>query len=245
MIEQNHNDVRELAMSAVSGWLTQYIEIPGFRDWKNQSMVATLTNDIDDQQLVIKPFPHSDEVISEHRVISSYLNLVTALQDIAEMEYYFRRYPFSGLPVSRANHLRHTCEAFFSKIYIFEERLTQTLNEIQRVTLPQKLNVSGIKKAFQKSFRKDLRERNDIHHHVPYKDVELDQISMINLLQYAPTADFCGEELERLRYRQVSKDWVLRVRSRTNAASRFVDAVGSAMLQHCDFLEQGGNSASE
>lgn len=238
MTKPEDDNVRERAMNAVSGWLTRYLEIPGFRDWKNQSIKATLLEGVDEQSHEIEPFPHPDKIINEHNVISSYLNLLTALQDMAEMEYYFRRYPFQDLPVSRSNHLRHTCEAFFSKIYTFEERLAHVLNQINSVISPAKLNVSSTIKSFQKTFKKERRERNDIHHHTPYKDIEIDQISMINLLKLSNPTDARGATFERFRYRKISRDWASRVKSRTNAASKYVDAVGYAMLEHCDFLQE-------
>jgi hypothetical protein len=246
MMEPKESDIRELAMNAISGWIKRYVEIPGFNEWKNRSITATILNGFESTNCSIDTFPHSEAVLSEHAVIPAYLNLVTALQDIAEMEYYFRRYPFNGLPVSKSNHLRHTCEAFFSKLYIFEERMALALNEIDRVITPKKIDVGSVRKAFQKTFKKELRERHNIHHHFRYRDIEVDQISMIDTLSIAPSVDAVAMgRLERFAYRRTTRDWVLRVKSRTKAASDFVDAVGRVMLTHCDFLDQNDKEADE
>jgi hypothetical protein len=246
MMEPNESDTRELVMNAISGWLNRYVEIPGFKAWKNRSINATIMNGFELTTCSIDPFPHSEAVLSEHAVITAYLNLVTALQDIAEMEYYFRRYPFNGLPVSKGNHLRHTCEAFFSKLYIFEERMTLTLNEIDRVITPKKIDIGSVRKAFQKTFKTDLRERHNTHHHFHYRDIEVDQISMIDTLSIAPSVDAAAmARLEQFAYRRATRNWVLRVKSRTKAASHFVDAVGRAMLTHCDFLDQSDKEPNE
>ena len=246
MMEPKESDIRELAMNAISGWLNRYVEIPGFKEWKNRSITATIMNGFESTNCSIDPFPHSEAILSEHAVITAYLDLVTALQDIAEMEYYFRRYPFNNLPVSKSNHLRHMCEAFFSKLYIFGERMTLALNEIDRVITPKKIDVGSVRKAFQKAFKKDLRERHNTHHHFRYRDIEVDQISMIDTLSISPNVDATGmARLERVAYRRATRDWVLHVNSRTKAASHFVDAVGRAMLTHCDFLDQNDKEPNE
>ena len=69
---------------------------------------------------------------------------------------------------------------------------------------------------------------------------------MINTLSIAPNVDATEmARLELFAYRRATRDWVLRVKSRTKAASHFVDAVGRAMLTHCDFLNQNDKEPNE
>ena len=43
-------------------------------------------------------------------MVVSYLDLIGSVETLRECDYYFRRYPFKGLPVSRHRHLLNVCE---------------------------------------------------------------------------------------------------------------------------------------
>ena len=99
----------------------------------------------------------------------SYFALMKSHEAMTDTQYYFRRFPFKGLPVSHEQHLRYICEMFFSRIYEFRERLKRSLNAIN-IVIETDLAIKQVLKSFSKEFDQDLRERNSIHHFSHFED---------------------------------------------------------------------------
>lgn len=76
---------------------------------------------------------------------------------MADCEYYYRRFPFYNLPVSKDAHIRYMCEMFFNRIYEFSERMKRCLNAANVVIAPKKLNVGSVVKSFARDFKTELK----------------------------------------------------------------------------------------
>ena len=49
-------------------------------------------------------------------------------KNLRQCEFYFRRYPFRGMPVSKADHIRNICEMYFAQFYVMRSRIKTCLN---------------------------------------------------------------------------------------------------------------------
>jgi hypothetical protein len=93
----------EKKQTAIRGFLRDLDDYPGWREWQRKRLsfvLAAESQDIiysDDETL--EEFRFSTDIERQHNVIMLYLNLSRALVSLKDVEYYFRRYPFHGLPV--------------------------------------------------------------------------------------------------------------------------------------------------
>jgi len=141
-------------------WIEQLTAYPGFMEWKRESIAETLRHGVGlvpgGQPLPSFGFP--DEIVEQHRFITSFLSLQSTWQAMVHTEYYFRRFPFKDLPISRHDHLRYTCENFFGRIYEFQERLRVCLNALLAVS-DSKIDVGRIIKNCKKEFQNELKDK--------------------------------------------------------------------------------------
>jgi hypothetical protein len=138
---------------AVFRWLPKLAKIEGWEDWKRQVTGSTMWFD--------DPWPSDEEAVGDfklpedldlqHAVVVKYFALHSTLVSLRDCEYYFRRYPFGGLPVQRHDHLRYICEMYFGRFYEFKERSKECFKAIN-ATLPakKKLDPGSLIKVFDK-----------------------------------------------------------------------------------------------
>jgi hypothetical protein len=214
---------------------------PEFRDFKRKQVRHTLADDLD-RELGLPEMPRefvfSKEVEKEHALIMSFLNLHQSAQAFSQCEYYFRRFPFRGLPISRHEHLRNVCELYFSMFYVIRSRLKMVLNEMKFVCPGYKMDVGAFIKLYDKEFDQELRERNSVHHSMPFRDLAIDRIMLTEMM--ASTGKFRNKGWDKehlVVYRKSSKEWADRVKRRSVAVRAFIDAVAKAILDVSSFLK--------
>jgi hypothetical protein len=92
------------------------------REWQQKKIAAAMARaegfPLPD---ALEDFVFADPIAQEHAAIESYFDLTGSLYALRECEYYFRRYPFRGLPVSKHIYLRNMCEMYFNRFYEFRE----------------------------------------------------------------------------------------------------------------------------
>ena len=158
------------------------------------------------------------------------LSTVNALKDV---EWYFRRYPFSNAPVSRDSHLRYCCEMYFSRFYQFKERLKKLFEAFKLVTPDHKLNIGMFIKQFNEDFKQEINERNSLHHDVAFDAVDISRIALYEITGLSDSDPYTSQS----HYRKISKEWAARVRRRSEHLDVYVEAVAKTLLENCQFLK--------
>ena len=123
----------------------------------------------------------SDEVEKQREIILSFNFLVQSTTTLSQFEHYFRIYPFRRGQVAREDHARNMCELYLMNIYIFRGRLKTVLNSLAKGIPGVRVNVSGVLKAFDQVFDKELRLRNNITHHQPFDETVLRRIGLARI----------------------------------------------------------------
>ena len=164
-------------------------------------------------------------------MLGSFLALQSVLDSLKQCEYYFRRYPFSDLPVSRTEHLRNICEMYFDRIYQFKERLKITINllkDLRQIESDEKYGT--LIKAFEKALAWELRQRNATHHTRRFEYDAISQLGLIDLLQRSEMAKVLPKSSGI--YRQEANKWVKRVRSRVHPLESVIELTGQYVLEY-------------
>ena len=150
-------------LEAIWVWTKKLDEIQGWREWKRQQLHATLAVDDPwpgDEKTKLGDFRLPEETDREHAVVMSFYGLVTSLSSLRDCQYYFRRFPFRGLPVSQHDHLRYTCEMYFGRFYEFKERMKVASDAVHAALPGVRVPFCDLIKHFCKHFEPELRERN-------------------------------------------------------------------------------------
>lgn len=230
---------RERMSRAIRNWMISLDSYPGWREWQRGRIGYTLLFDDDflPSSVHASEFHFNPQIESQHEVVVNYLTLLDAVFSLRDVEWYFRRYPFSGTPVTRHNHLSYCCELYFSKFYQFRERLKNLLNAVKKASPKYNLDIGGLLKQFDRTFDAELRERNSVHHRERFEDAT---ISRIFLTETAFTKAGSLRKNHLSHYRKAANEWAARVRRRANELDAFVEAASEAILKTCSFLDEVG-----
>jgi hypothetical protein len=233
------SSARENMQEAIRKWMAELRRYPGWREWKKQDLGQTLfhgdelyKNSADTE----KEFKFSSDVEIQHDLLLQYLRLCESLDLLKQCEFYFRRYPFRGLPVTRYSHATNICEMFFSRFYEFRERMKRYFAALKTAAPEYRFQAGPLIKAFDKEFDQELRVRNTVHHHRRFGDIAIDQIFMLETL-LPRHRDSGWEEEYRRAYRRFSKEWAQRVKRRSEKVDEFLEAISCYTLDTCDFLK--------
>lgn len=229
-------------MFAATGiWVKKLDEVPGWQEWNRQKLHAILAVDDPwpgDDKIKLNHFQLPEPIDREHSVVISYYGLLTSLSSLRDCEYYFRRYPFRGLPVSHHDHLRYICEMYFGRFYEFSERIKVASDAVRSAVPSSKIAFGDLVKQFGKRFKPELKERNSVHHNDRFEDIRLDNIGII--FTAAAGKGQPSHLMRRMRnsYREAAREWAERVRRRSNDVEEYLEAVAALMLDHCAFLSE-------
>jgi hypothetical protein len=196
--------------AAIGAWLPKLAEIQGWEEWKRKVTAGTVV--FDDPwrggEKSIVDFKLPVDLDLQHAVITSYYALHSTLTSLRDCEYYFRRYPFRGLPVQKYEHLRYVCEMYFGRFYEFKARIKKCFEAIN-ATLPAKrrLDPGPLIKAFDKEFREEIRERNGVHHHNRFEDVAIDNLFLLTMMSKNSLLDVAWKPRTDAAYQRSSKEW--------------------------------------
>ncbi len=222
---------------AIRDWMQKMQEYPGWKEWKHSQIGYTLR--FDDEfmtaQRSSEDFKFSLELEKEHAVLTSYLELLSTVEALRDVEWYFRRFPFSGTPISRGSHLRYCCEMYFGRFYQFRERLKRLSFSVKDAAPDHGLDFGKFIKLFDKEFEQEIRERHGVHHHEAFDDVAISRIALLEITD-RPDKRVPHKPPYQSHYRKTAKEWAERTKRRAKVLDKFVEAVAAALLRVCPFL---------
>lgn len=215
-----------------------------FQQFTRKKLGMIFVGDDDVDTTVLPDFVLSAGIAQEHALIMAYLQLYVSHKTLSQCEYYFRRFPFSGLPVSRDDHLKNVCEFYFSLFYIMQERSKDTLNRLKDLCPDSKTemtkSIGAYVRLFKKTFADELHQRGRVHHGQGYEDIGLDRIFLTGVL-----SDNLSDQLMRnafkfrhaSAYKKASKEWGLCARNRARVMQGFLEIVARLILANAAFLK--------
>jgi hypothetical protein len=237
------NDLRhrEALMGRVAKWIEK-ITTPEFREYKRRHLRFVFSDDFERECGLVEDyvdFDFGDPVSKQHKLIMSFLFFNQAMEVLSQCEYYFRRYPFSNLPVPREDHARNMCEFYFGQFYIIECRIKEVLKNLKALA-PGDINDPGkIIRRFHCEFSRELRMRGGAIHHEPFDDPDLDRLSITRMMSTSPDRSNKGWDMEHLHhYRKFASTWSNLARRRSAVAKIFLDDVSRLLLEHAAFLSE-------
>lgn len=222
-------------------WTDGIIKDPSFSAYRKRRLVATLHFDdpisppYTEGELNYTFSPKTDR---QHDLVMMFFNLWEAKESLKQCEYYFRRYPFYGLPVSMDEHIRNVCEMYFNWFYIIRERIKKILNLLNEVT-GVKREVGAYIKRFDAEFDAELRARNAVHHSSSFEDLKLERLKVLRIISRTDSQNGVdrGWAAEHgVAYRALTREWAQRVKRRSAVMDVYVDKVAEAMIADGKFL---------
>ena len=228
--QQEHRNRSEL-MDRIALDITGILEDQGRKERASARMGKVLFDGIYSYEDIPEP-PEtlSAEEQARYRLIEPYLALAQMPAVVGQCEFYFRRYPFSGLSVSRSDHLRNVCEMYFDRVIQFRDRLKRMLTVCRDDSLIQTAEVGRLLKIFDRAFAFEHRSRNQTHHAARFDYTGLSRLGLAEMLGKSLPEDVSKLLSPRSLYRKEANDWVVRVRSRTEALETIVERVAGILL---------------
>ncbi|HBP50582.1 hypothetical protein [Pseudomonas sp.] len=227
-----------MMLDATAQWIRWLEDYPGWKEWNRDRLNRALYDDDllpDAGELVPRAFVFSEAVERQHTVVFQYICLHQTTIALKECEYYFRRFPFHGLPVTHSDHITNICEMYFGRFYEFRERLKKFLNVLAVVAPTHRIDPGKFIKLFDKEFEGELKARNSVHHHARFEDQAIDRIFLTSIVSTGLSGARWKAE-RQAAYRKVTQEWVARVRKRASKVDEFMEAAAQLTLMSCDFL---------
>lgn len=220
----------------ISAWLTKLLDYPGFREWKNKSLLRQIFFSISPDSDV-KPFHDFEfdkDTLAQHNIVSLYMNLQDITITMSRVSKYFEQYPPKKNGVNRADHLKMMCEIYFSKTYQFFDSFKKLIKSIiRRAKIKDEFSVS-LNEEFVKNFSWELEQRNKIHHGSAYSDFEIDALGVNDLLSSVQNGH---PKMSAHNYRKLSERWVKRVALTKDKFDFWLGVSAAIMLSYCKFLQ--------
>jgi hypothetical protein len=241
--EQKKNVYFERLFSSIRRWMDDNLSSEEFREFKLKQTGHVIADEwerslgVADEYL--EPFQFTEEVEKQHDLITSFFDLKQSQLMTSQCEYYFRRFPFSGLPVSRGDHIRNMCEFYFGCFYITRSQLKVVLNKLNICCPDTTINIGKMLDQFDKEFDQELRWRNRVHHKQPFDDIGLERIFVAALLIEGDMPNPKRWKRQHLaEYRKFAREWSRRAHKRSNDLNVFVEATALAILSAAPFLQR-------
>jgi hypothetical protein len=176
---QEHTHQAEM-LNVVGEYLQSSLSDEGVRERAGERMKRALLHSfIDDELPGIPPETATPTEAMQSAIMAGYIALVSQVSSVHECEYYFRRYPFRGIPISKGDHLRNCCEIYFDRIVQFRDRLKALLNACKKLQPDHDWRISSYLKTFDRTFASVIRARNHTHHHGRYDDDDINQLALM------------------------------------------------------------------
>ena len=225
-------------LNAIRGWMVSLDTNPEWKQWRRRKFARTLYFDdpFFSDDALDREFVFPVDVEKQHAIVIQFLGLQESINLLKECEFYFRRYPFRGLPVTRYSHITNICEMYLSRFYEFRERFKKYLNAIKAIAPEHTINIGQFIKEYDRIFDQELRARNAIHHHRRFDDIAIDRIFLTEVVSLDNNKGL--EQTHRAAYRKATREWAQRVKKRGAMMDQFLEVVASVTLSNCDFLTQ-------
>jgi hypothetical protein len=218
---------RDALSDGIRAWMIRLNEEPGWKEWSIARTGHAMHFDDPRVEDLPSGYVFRSPLDKEHAVVVQFLGIQQTTYALRACEYYFRRYPFRGLPVTRHEHLTNICEMYFSRFYELRERVKKYLNSVAVVIPPARIDIGVFLRQFDKEFDSEIRARNTVHHHERFDDLGLSRLFLNETII---------KQAEQKEYRRLANQWAARVRKRSPKVDEVVEAVADATLQTCAFL---------
>lgn len=230
-------------MNAFSRWMKS-ISTPAFHEFQRLRITNVLYSDLITQTIPIDDFRFPQKVERQHNVATSFFHLYDAAKVLSQCEHYFKRYPFDKREVSRSDHARNMCEFYLGNVYVLRNRLKVFLNNSSKTCPELQLNVPATLKSFDRVFDQELRMRNGVTHHEPFSDIDIERISLTQLLSQVSESKDAGFGAESQRtYRKFAESWARRAKQRAEIVGKLVDEI-AGHLTRASFLSVSNSPPS-
>lgn len=224
----------------IQDWIVQLDDYPGWKEWNRSKISRTLHFDDEFRAVDEHPgkFDFDPETERQHDLIMRYFTLLQTPAELRDLQYYFRRFPLAGTPVTRYAHLSNVCELYFNRIYQYRERLKKLFEALKASVPKHRIDVGKLIKDFDKEFDAEIRERHSVHHRERFEDLEISRVFLIEsiLLQDKEFVSMGWDREYRLKYRRLAKVWAKRCVDKADRLDAFTEAVAGALLRICPFL---------
>ena len=229
-------------MQCISKWMADLNDYPGWREWGRRKIAKTIRfgePDSGSPEPELEDFVFSDQVDAQHAVIYGYLSIMATVHSTQNLEFYFRRYPFRNLPVSKHEHLSNACEMYFSRFYEFRERARNLLNAVNKTASGRRIDVGAFMKSYDKIYDSELRARHGVHHRDRFDDIQINKVWLTQLVGEGDRESRGWESEHRSTYRAASREWAERVKRRGADLEQTTEAIAQAILDCCPFVVTG------
>lgn len=226
--KENHEKLLKIAGAHIQHMLSG----EGRRDRTGERMTRVLFNGVyqpDEAPVLGEDISPDDE--RSYAFIMSFLGLAQMANCVEQCQFYFRRFPFRGLGVSRSDHLRNCCEMYFDRIVQYRDRLKKSLNLCREEATIDSAEVTRLLKIFDRAFSWEHRQRNQTHHHDRFDYVELNQLGMVELIGKELSDEFQWMLNPKRLYRKAANQWVKRIKSRAENLHKLTEHVCGIMLE--------------
>ena len=221
----------EHMMTAISFW-TRSIDDEAFRATLRDylgALIGPIHSEVSEGK-VSKP-KITGEAKKQYEIVMGYLSLLSTMESFRQCEFYFRRYPFRGLPVTRRDHMGNLCDMYFFRIYEFREKLK---GHLVRIKSPSRRTILN---NYAKHFEQEISARNFVTHEGSFSSMSLDKIFTLETLWEDP--DVPGKDpFRRMKYREEGRAWARRVRTQAKSMESLLEDVSRETLKRCEFLSR-------
>jgi|GEM_PF-1281397 len=227
----------EAMLAAINLWSRPLVDHPAFRQLI-RSKIGSARDWEDDWPAtggrvneVIMPEP----LASQHDAVIQFYNLWSTAERLKTVEFYFRRYPFRGLPVNPHEHLENVCGMYFGHFYVFQERLKAFFAALGKACPDADINAGGAIKLYKSRFKPELTERNGGTHIAPFDDLTISAVMLRGLTDHT---DPNGTRLAaRYAYRKAAREWAGHARRGSERVAAFLESVAGGVLPVAEFLD--------
>ena len=227
-----HSNI-SILRDAIGRWLSTTRNNPEDWDFTRKRIRYTFADSYDNVsnpgELILTP-----EVSAQNNLILGFLELLQSLSVMEQTEFYFRRYPFHGLPITKHDHMRNICEMYFGAVYTIRCKIKIVLNHLKTFLPSTDIRVADFIKAFDREFDLEIRARGQAVHRESFDEVGLSRLLLTSMMDDSEqTGTNCRQNYE---FREFQKRWSKRVRLKSRIAKQFVEEVASAILENSGFL---------
>lgn len=187
----------------------------------------------------IRTLDHQDKLSTEYRanlfLDDHCIPIFAQTESLREIEWYFRRCPFSGTPISKHGHIQHCCELYYSKIYQIRDLVKNLTKSIQRTMPDYDFGMGEIIKEFDHQFRVEIISSNSIHHKEPHSNQSIRLINLAEIVGGDPELLYL-KIIADFEFKQERKRWVKTTRDGVRKMDLFLDYLFLKLSQKCSHL---------
>lgn len=158
-----------------------------------------------------------------HLLHSMFITICDTMNAAKQCEFYFRRFPYKGIEITKSDHIRNISEMYLGRVYEIHEKIVQFLNKLQELKPKTPIDIGKFSKDFKKSFHWEFKERGLAVHNQRFTETALNKLGTSLLLGkfFDPVYETVAEET----FAQLKHKWVKRVKSQSKSFDQILEEV--------------------